>query len=335
MAACRRRRGAGRRPGQGRSAAVLLLALPCDGRPQPGQRAAAFGGDGGHGRIPAPSYRAAAQLYRLGGNRGGLGGCTDRGHARVGRPCPTRSQTTAGGVDGLPAGLRGDGRRARRGHGRRGATGRARGDQGPAVPGGRGVAERAGHQTPRGSARCRRTLADGRLDRDHRRAGPGRDRAAVLVGHQGRSPDLGARGLPVALRGRPVGCGRFGCLRRQDRRHHLASPVSLRGRAALRRGEAGHPQRRRAADRTPGSTRGRSGSARRAGAGCPGRRTRRHRRPGDRGGPRSGLPATSRPASGAGVRRRVVRAGDRGPVGDRGAHHADRARAGGVRQPCG
>ena len=61
-----RRRHSGGRPRQGRAAAVLVLAVPRDGGPQPGQRAVALRGDGGHGWIPAAAQCPAAGSHRVG-----------------------------------------------------------------------------------------------------------------------------------------------------------------------------------------------------------------------------------------------------------------------------
>jgi len=53
VAACHRCRSPGRGARQGGSVAVLVLAVTCHGRPQPGERSAPFGGHGRDGRLPA------------------------------------------------------------------------------------------------------------------------------------------------------------------------------------------------------------------------------------------------------------------------------------------
>ena len=137
---------------------------------------------------------------------------------------------------------------ARRGRGR----GRRRGDaarracrhQEPAVPGRRGVADRAGHQTAGRAARRGAAVPGGGRGVHGRRADPGGAAAVVAVGDQGR----GARRRAAPGRG-PVrdGPGRRGDLRRLQ---HQGAVVRVaagarRCRIRLRHRTRRHPPRRR------------------------------------------------------------------------------------------
>ena len=133
--------------GQGRPAAVLLLALRGDARAQPGQRAAALRGDGGDGRLPAAARLPAARGQRLGRRRGGLGGGRQPRCCWGGRGRPDRPQAAARRLDRGPARVRGARRRGGRGRGRDATelVAHAR-SQGGAVPRRRGAAARARHE---------------------------------------------------------------------------------------------------------------------------------------------------------------------------------------------
>src|SRR5699024_8933585 len=212
-------RGGGRDPGggtgQGRAAAVLVLALRRDEGPQSGQRTAALGGDGGNGRLPAAARGAAARLHRVGGPGRRVDRATDRGGDGDRGVGPTGSQTVAGGVHCGADGICGAGRRSGRGERRCRPTGGPCLHQGTAVPRCRGVAHRVGHREAHGTARGGPPMAGGGRDRDRGSPGPGRDRAAVPVGDQRRGAGWGPGDLGLALRHRTGGGGPVGGLLRQ------------------------------------------------------------------------------------------------------------------------
>ncbi len=135
--------------GQGRPAAVLVLAQPGHGRPEPGQRAAALRSHGGAGRLPPAPGRAAAGRHRMGRRRGRLDRGRDRRAARRGGGRPAGPQAAAGRLHGCPARIRG----ARCGRGLGGGwgdpPGRPRRGEVPALPGRRGLARRARDQGSR------------------------------------------------------------------------------------------------------------------------------------------------------------------------------------------